>query len=204
MENSSVPFFGKYPFVKPDPNPCLFFPTTRPSRFASHSSIEKYPFVKPGPNPFIYLLPTGANLLIAYPAIVGYAIFCVQIVLVVHRLKLEEVYIIPLDVLSGQKMSDQFTAEMVKCRNIEVKAIFQGFINKLKIGGCAMLMHHWLILVLVGLGVMWFLVIKLSIWWIVGAIVFCVLIPIVTRDQNLLKILLPVGIVLTILAVLLN
>jgi len=29
----------------------IFFSTTRPSRFASHSSIEKYPFVKPDPNP---------------------------------------------------------------------------------------------------------------------------------------------------------
>ena len=65
-----------------------------------------------------------------------------------------------------------------------------------------MLMHHWLILVLIGLGAMWFLVVKLSIWWTIGAIVFCVLIPIVTKDKDLLKILMPVGIVLTIVAVL--
>ena len=64
-----------------------------------------------------------------------------------------------------------------------------------------MLMHHWLILVLIGLGAMWFLVVKLSIWWTIGAIIFCVLIPIVTKDENLLKILMPVGIVLTIVAV---
>ena len=65
-----------------------------------------------------------------------------------------------------------------------------------------MLMHHWLILVLIGLGAMWFLVVKLSIWWTIGAIIFCVLIPVVTKDENLLKILMPVGIVLTIVAVL--
>ena len=65
-----------------------------------------------------------------------------------------------------------------------------------------MLMHHWLILVLIGLGAMWFLVVKLSIWWTIGAIIFCVLIPIVTTDKNLLKILMPVGIVLTIVALL--
>lgn len=64
-----------------------------------------------------------------------------------------------------------------------------------------MLMHHWLILVLIGLGAMWFLVVKLSIWWTIGAIIFCVLIPIVTKDKDLLKILMPVGIVLTIVAV---
>jgi hypothetical protein len=67
-----------------------------------------------------------------------------------------------------------------------------------------MLMHHWLILVLVGLGVMWFLVVKLSIWWTIGAIVLCFLIPIVTKDKDLLKILMPVGIVLTNVAVLLK
>lgn len=65
-----------------------------------------------------------------------------------------------------------------------------------------MLMHHWLILVLIGLGAMWFLVVKLSIWWTIGAIIFCVLIPIVTKDEKLLKILMPVGIVLTIVALL--
>ena len=65
-----------------------------------------------------------------------------------------------------------------------------------------MLMHHWLILVLIGLGAMWFLVVKSSIWWTIGAIIFCVLIPIVTKDENLLKILMPVGIVLTIVALL--
>ena len=65
-----------------------------------------------------------------------------------------------------------------------------------------MLMHHWLILVLIGLGVMWFLVVKLSIWWTIGAIIFCVLIPIVTKSKDLLKILMPVGIVLTIVAAL--
>ena len=64
-----------------------------------------------------------------------------------------------------------------------------------------MLMHHWLILLLIGLGIMWFLVVKLSIWWTIGAIIFCVLIPIVTRDKNLLKILVPVSVVLTVLAV---
>ena len=64
-----------------------------------------------------------------------------------------------------------------------------------------MLMHHRLILLLIGLGIMWFLVVKLSIWWTIGAIIFCVLIHIVTKDKNLLKILVPVSVVLTVLAV---
>ena len=63
-----------------------------------------------------------------------------------------------------------------------------------------MLMHHWLILLLIGLGIMWFLVVKLSIWWTIGAIIFCVLIRLVTRDKNLIKILVPVSVVLTVLA----
>ena len=63
-----------------------------------------------------------------------------------------------------------------------------------------MLMHHRLILLLIGLGIMWFLVVKLSIWWTIGAIIFCVLIHIVTKDKNLLKILVPVSVVLTVLA----
>jgi hypothetical protein len=67
-----------------------------------------------------------------------------------------------------------------------------------------MKMHYWLILVLIGLGIMWFLVSKLSIWWIIGAIIFCILIPIITKDKNLLKILMPVGIALTIVAVLMK
>ena len=64
-----------------------------------------------------------------------------------------------------------------------------------------MLMHHWLILLLIGLGIMWFLVVKLSIWWTISAIIFCVLIRIVTKGKNLLKILVPVSVVLTVLAV---
>jgi hypothetical protein len=67
-----------------------------------------------------------------------------------------------------------------------------------------MAMHHRLIGVLISLGLMWFLIVKLSIWWTIGAIGFCILIPVVTKDKNLLKILLPVGSVLTILALVVN
>lgn len=67
-----------------------------------------------------------------------------------------------------------------------------------------MLMHNRLILVLIGLGNLWFLVVKSSIWWTIGALIFCVLIPIVTNQKDLLKILMPVSIILTFIAVLLN
>lgn len=67
-----------------------------------------------------------------------------------------------------------------------------------------MLMHYWLILVLIGLGTTYFFIVKSSLWWTIGAIIFCALIPPLTRDKNLLKILLPVTIILTIISVLVN
>ena len=63
-----------------------------------------------------------------------------------------------------------------------------------------MLMHHKLILLLVGLGITWFLTIKLSILFIVPAIVLCGYIPVITSMKDLLKIILPVTILLTIAA----